>query len=130
MNIKTRSMFNGQKIKDIIYQKGLSQKEVFNRAGIKEATYYSLFKEEANPTSNILESIANVLECSIDEFFDRTNGTQSIQIGYNITGNGNKVGNIELNECRAELVHLNEIIKQKDALIAEKERTIQLLINK
>ena len=122
-------MFNGQKIKDIISNKGLTQKQVFNRAGIKEATFYSLFNQTANPSSNILESIADVLGCSIDDFFDRNNDAQLINIGHNVSGNGNKVtGDIALSECQSEVAHLKELLKEKDELLNEKERLIKVLM--
>src|SRR5574344_720941 len=121
-------MFNGQKIKDIINLKGFTQKQVFNSAGIKEATYYSLFNRNANPSSIILESMADALECSIDDFFDRNNDAH-YNIGHNVSGNGNKVtGDIALTECQSEVSHLKELLNQKDELLKEKERLIKVLM--
>ncbi len=45
-------------------------------------------------------------------------------IGHSVNGNGNLVsGDIRLNECQREIEHLKE-------LLSEKERTIQILLNK
>lgn len=120
-------MFNGQNIKDIIIKKGLIQKDVFMKAGIKEGTFYSLFNESANPSSNILESLANVLECSIDDFFDR-----SIEycknIGHHVNGDGNKVsGDITLSECQHELEKLKLLLKEKEERIKDKDEIISFL---
>lgn len=117
-------MFNGQKIKDIIAERGYTQKEVFNRANIKSGTFYSLFNENANPSSNIIESIADVLNCNIDDFFDRKVESKQVSIGHQVNGNGNSVsGDISLAECKRELNHLKQLLE-------EKERLIQVLLNK
>lgn len=124
-------MFNGQKIKEIIESKGMTQKEVFTKAGIKQPTFYSLFSDDANPSSNLLECLANFLECSIDDFFDRKVEHSSINIGHHVNGNGNKVsGDITLSECQTEIAHLKQLLQEKERIIEEKERTIQILINK
>lgn len=118
-------MFNAQRIKEIIQKKELSQKEVIKRAGVSESTFYSLYRDgsqkNTNPTSNFLEAIADVLECKIDDFFDRR---EEYYIGYNINhihGNGNKVGSVTLSDCKKEVEYLKKLLE-------EKERLIQLLI--
>jgi len=59
----------------------------------------------------------------IDYFFDR-DVDLGVNIGHQIKGNGNKVsGNITLSECQKEIEHLKELLK-------EKERTIQILMDK
>jgi hypothetical protein len=46
-------------------------------------------------------------------------------------GNGNKIsGDITLSECRKEIEHLNALLEEKERVITEKERTIQILIQK
>lgn len=122
-------MFNPQRIKDIADVAGISQKELFTRAGIKEGTYYALFRSNSNPTSNILESIADALKCSINDFFDRTSNEVSVNIGHHVIGKGNKVsGNISLSECQKEVEHLTQLLHEKQIIIEEKERTIQILM--
>ena len=76
------------------------------------------------PKADNLEKIADFFEVPIDYFFDR-----SIEISdpaLSITGNGNKVqhgdGNIMTETQAKEIEHLNQ-------LLAEKERTIQILLN-
>lgn len=120
-------MFNGQNIKDIIIKKGLSQKDVFKKANVKEVTFYSLFKDSANPSSNILESLADVLECDIDDFFDRSY-TYCKNVGHQVNGNGNKVsGDITLSECKNELEKLRLLLKEKEERIKDKDEMIALL---
>lgn len=71
-----------------------------------------------------LEKIANIFDVPIGYFFDKDAGNSNINIGHQVKGNGNKVsGDITLSECQKEIAHLKE-------LLAEKERTIQILMNK
>ena len=120
-------MFNGQNIKDIISRRGLTQKDVFMKANIKEATFYSLFNESANPSSNILESLANTLECRIDDFFDRSIDNCK-NIGHHVNGDGNKVsGDITLGECQHELEKLKLLLKEKEERIKDKDEIISFL---
>ena len=91
-------MYNGLKIKSLIENKGISQKDVYKKAGMSKP--------------------------SIDYFFDR-----NIEISdpsLSITGNGNKIqhgdGNIMIETQAKEIEHLQQ-------LLAEKERTIQILLN-
>ena len=124
-------MFNGQKLKDLLESKGIAQNEFSKRIGIAEQTLYGYFRLTANPTSNILEKMANELKCSLDYFFDREIVTSEIIIGHQVKGNGNKVsGNISLSECQKEIAHLNALLEEKERVISEKERTIQILMNK
>lgn len=116
-------MFNFQNIKDIIEQKGLTQKDVYEAAGITKGTFHS-FKDVEAPNGSNLEKIADVLHCLIDDFFDREVDCSSVNIGHNVKGNNNKVsGDITLSEYKKEVKHLKE-------LLAEKERTIQILMEK
>lgn len=116
-------MFNGQKLKDLLESKGIAQNEFSKRIGIAEQTLYGYFRLTANPTSNILEKMANELKCSLDYFFDREIDTTEINIGHQVKGNGNK-------ECQKEIAHLNALLEEKERVISEKERTIQILMNK
>lgn len=71
-----------------------------------------------------LEKIANIFDVPIGYFFDKDAGSSNINIGHQVKGNGNKVsGDITLSECQKEIAHLKE-------LLVEKERTIQILMNK
>ena len=124
-------MFNGLLLKDLIEKKGMTQKQFSEKSGISEQSLYGLFRENANPTSKLLYKMAVTLQCSIDDLFDDVNGERpTIKIGHDIKGNGNKVGDISLSECQKEVEHLKAILEEKEAVIVEKERTIQILLNK
>lgn len=124
-------MFNGQKIKELLDLAGITQKEFSKRVGITEQSLYGYYNPGANPTSKILEKIANELKCSLDYLFDRESDCSNINVGHQIKGNGNKVsGDITLTECRKEIEHLRALLEEKEKVMAEKERLIQVLMNK
>lgn len=78
-----------------------------------------------------LEKIANIFNVPIGYFFDVDAESSNINIGHQVKGNGNKVsGDITLSECRKEIEHLNALLEEKERVITEKERTIQILIQK
>lgn len=78
-----------------------------------------------------LEKIAHIFNVPIGYFFDNTNASQSIANGNgsaaSVYGNAT-VGAISDKE--KELEHLKVLLKEKDKIITEKERTIQILMSK
>ena len=68
----------------------------------------------------------------IDYFYDReVEIDEKWHIGHNVNGNGNKVsGNISISEYQKEIEHLTQLLHEKQIIIDEKERTIQILLNK
>ena len=64
-------MFNGQKIKKIIEEKGLTYKDVYESIGMTGTTFFNITSGEGNPKADNLEKLADILQCPIDAFFDR-----------------------------------------------------------
>lgn len=115
-------MFNGQKIIQLLEQRQITKKRLFEHMRTSASGLDSIIKK-CNPTAEKIEQIADFFELPIDYFFDREDYSNS-NIGHHVNGNGNKVsGDITLSECQKENQHLRE-------LLAEKERTIQILLNK
>ena len=123
-----KNMYNGQNIKYLIEKKGIKQADVISRSGIKGPTFFTAIKEGANPTAKFLESVADVLECPIDLFFDRKKDyVANDHIGHSVNGNGNCVsGDITLTECRREIAHLRELLQEKEERLKDKEELIAL----
>ena len=121
-------MYNGQNIKYLIEKKGFKPADVISRSGIKGPTFFTAIREGANPTAKFLESVADVLECPIDAFFDREKSYVSHDhIGHSVTGNGNRVsGDIALSECQREIAHLRELLQEKEERLKDKEELIAL----
>lgn len=117
-------MFNGHKISKLLIERHLKKKSLIEYMQTYPSGLDSIIKN-CNPTAEKIEQIADFFRLPIDYFFDR-----KIEISdpaLSITGNGNKVqhgdGNIMVEAQAKEIEHLQQ-------LLAEKERTIQILMNK
>ena len=97
---------------------------------------YSIFEKE-NIDTELLIQISSVLNISPTAFFEdittgvMQNGTKNILVGRDNNGN------ISTNECQdrledamIEIKHLKAVIEGKDKLLEEKERLINVLMNK
>ena len=121
-SLQTKNMFNGQKIKHLLEERKQTKKSLLSIINITGAALDNITNGISMPKADNLEKIADFFELPIDYFFDREDYSNS-HIGHHVNGNGNKVsGDITLSECQKENQHLRE-------LLAEKERTIQILLN-
>ena len=100
----------------------MTKKGFCEKVGISVQTLEKRFKRLRYRLKEI-RKIALFFGVSIDYFFDNEKMPHS-SIGHSVNGNGNLVsGDIRLNECQREIEHLKE-------LLSEKERTIQIPLNK
>ena len=107
-----------QRIVELIESNRLTKKGFCEKVGISVQTLENVLKG-SDIGSKRLEKIALFFGVSIDYFFDNEKVSHS-SIGHSV----NLVsGDIRLNECQREIEHLKE-------LLSEKERTIQILLNK
>ncbi len=121
-------MFNGQKINKLIEERHITKKSLFEYMGTSASGLDSIIKN-CNPTAEKIEQIADFFQLPIDYFFDRNNPGNITSIGHQITGDGNRVtGDIGLSECKKEIEHLRQLLEEKEKAIADKERTIQILM--
>ena len=117
-------MFNPDKIKQLLDERGIKQAKFIKDLNVSKSNLYVWLNGLSQPKIDSLEEIADYFDVPIDYFFERKRGTNLLTNGHQVTGNGNTVsGDITLNECRTEIVHLRELLK-------EKERTIQILMKK
>lgn len=113
-------MFRPERIAALIEEQKLTKKKFCELVDIAVQTLDNTLKGSELGCIK-LERIADFFYVPMDYFYDREK-SQSHNIGHNITGNHNKVnGNISVNEYEKEIVYLKE-------LLAEKERTIQILM--
>lgn len=70
-------MFNGRKIKELIEEKGLAYKDVYESIGMTGTTFFNITSGEGNPKADNLEKLADFLKCPIDIFFERKFSTAS-----------------------------------------------------
>lgn len=64
-------------IKQIRKQKGFSQQEIADKLSMNRVQYNRIETGKSDPTMNILQRIANVLDINVVEFFEaKNNGTE------------------------------------------------------
>ena len=105
-------------IKKKINLKNLSVEDVALKIGMSKQGLYAALNNESLRVSDLVK-VAGVLEIDVREFF----GEKSSNI--NQINTGVKMGNMEikLSDCEKEKQHLED-------MLAEKERLIQVLLNK
>lgn len=115
-------MFNSKKISELIERERVKKVTIYNYVDLSKTQFDNIINGNSIPRGDTLERIADFFKVPIDTFFERKIETSSTTIGHHVNGNGNNViGDIALNECKKEIEHLKE-------LLAEKERTIQILM--
>ena len=109
-------MFNSDKIRRLFEDRKISQAQFLKDTSVSKSNLYVWLNNTSIPGADNLEIIADYFNVPID---------------YQVKGNGNKIsGDITLSECRKEIEHLNALLEEKERVITEKERTIQILIQK
>lgn len=125
-------MANLQLIRDIAEKKNITLRMLATRVGISEDGLQKLITNGSTKTST-LETIARELEVPVGVFFEGcqpfvnhliTNGNGSATSIY-----GNATAGVIADKDK-EIEHLKQLLEEKDKIITEKERTIQILINK
>lgn len=119
-------MFNRQIISKLMEENKVTKLTLYKAVGLSKKGLEDLLNGTTeSPRAWVIEGIADFFHIPIDYLFTRNIDVPSeVSIGHQVKGNGNSVfGDISLNECRKEIEHLN-------ALLEEKERTIQILLNK
>lgn len=123
-------MFIADRIRELIEKGGVTQLKFSEETKVKKTSLYAYLSGTSKPGADTLEIIADYFKVPIDYFFDRQIPIDN-HIGHTVSGTGNKVvGDIALNECQLEVEHLKVLLEEKERIITEKERTIQILINK
>lgn len=108
-------------IDNLIIERRTTKKALCEAIGISQQSLNNL-KTGTEIGVNKLEAIADYFGVSMDYFFGREDKVRR-QVGHSVCGNGSSIhGDIVLDKCKQEVEHLKE-------LLAEKERTIQLLLS-
>ena len=129
-------MHIGNKIKEEVAKRNISVTDFAKLINKSKPYTYSIFEKE-NIDTELLIHISSVLNLSPASFFEdiipsvMQNGTKNILVGRDNNGN------ISTNECQdkledamIEIKHLKAVIEGKDKLLEEKERLINVLMNK
>lgn len=123
-------MFKPLNLRKLLDEKRVKKVTFYQSLGISKTQLDNILNGKSLPGSDKLELMANYFNVPIDYFFDRDSEHSILNIGNTVSGNGNNVGNYNIAECQKEVEHLKAILAEKEAVIAEKERTIQILMNK
>jgi transcriptional regulator with XRE-family HTH domain len=111
--------------KIISSNKNFKTKDIADAAGIT-SVYLSNIKKKDSIDAALLEKIAKALNVSVGYFFDEAPLNGAVNGHKNQVGNGNVM---VLNQAN-EIEHLRKLLEEKDTLIAEKERLIQVLMSR
>lgn len=128
-------VYNSHKVEKMVRDKGILAKDFFQAVYPERSgnSSYKRISTNVNPKADTLERIADLLECSIDELFDRDNRYTINNTGNKIVGDNNNVGNVNINadpEVLMETIrNLRDIIARQDKTIAEQNQRIDKLID-
>ncbi|MEG1672617.1 MAG: helix-turn-helix transcriptional regulator [Alistipes sp.] len=118
-------MIKGEKLKGLIARKGIAPEKFAEELGVSVSSVFKYYNKDSFDSS-LLEKFANYFGVPVGYFFDEevANNSQQTQGDNNIVVGRDNNGNIErLHDCRKEVEHLK-------AIIEEKERLIQVLLDK
>lgn len=127
----------GLVIKELMLKQNIEVADLAKRLGkTKQAVYDILDKEDVN--TSLLRELAAIFNVPITIFFDNSVNNNQSNTGNNsiVLGQNNNVDSLNLDykekleSALVEIKHLKEAIDAKDKLLQEKERLINVLMNK
>jgi transcriptional regulator with XRE-family HTH domain len=127
----------GLVIKELMLKQNIEVADLAKRLGkTKQAVYDMLDKEDVN--TSLLRDLAAIFNVPITIFFDNSVNNNQSNTGNNsiVLGQNNNVDSLNLDykekleSALVEIKHLKEVIDAKDKLLQEKERLINVLMNK
>ena len=121
-------MYNGQVLRKLIAEAGLTKKQFEEQVFQGKST--GLYHVETAPsvTCNTLERMRDVLKCSLDDFF--TTPEWATKKTGEVIGSNNVLSNVRINNSKMETQYLKELIQEKDKRINTLENYIKLLESK
>lgn len=122
----------GQELKSKLIKAGKSQKDIAELLGVTAQSLSSVLSAK-DVRSGTIEKIASAIGVDMSFFYPTEGSGVSIAGNNNISGNNNAVGNVTIGD--AAVLHervkfLEQQVKDKESLLAEKERLIKVLMEK
>lgn len=128
---------NINKLQKLVSESKLNKVQIAERCGFTRVTLDNAL-QGADVKISTIESLAGVLGVSVGYFFEEegsisqsNNGNSNVLVGHDNNGH------IAIDECKGklenaqrEIEHLKEVIDGKNQIIEEKERLINVLMNK
>ena len=124
-------------IKELMIKQNIEVAELAKRLGkTKQAVYDILDKEDVN--TSLLRELSSIFNVPIAILFDNSVNNNQSNIGDNsvVVGQNNTIDTLnlenkeKLENALLEIKHLKAVIEGKDKLLEEKERLINVLMNK
>lgn len=129
-------MKKGERLKALIAQKGINIEDFAANIGVSVSSVFKYYNKEHFDTE-LLEKFCSELNVPIITFFDDSTVNQNSTGHSNVLVGRDNNGNISTPKCQdqledalLEIKHLKEVIDGKDKLLEEKERLINVLMNK
>jgi transcriptional regulator with XRE-family HTH domain len=115
----------GNRLKEILYEKKVSQAQIAKRLGVSQQSFNQMLAA-ADIKSSLLERIAEALGESMSMFYpiDGRNAVASGNGSVAVAGNNNVAGNVTISDTSV----LQERVAMLERLLDEKERTISILM--
>lgn len=121
-------MYNGQVLRKLIAEAGLTKKQFEEQVFQGKSTGLYHVETATSVTCNTLERMRDVLKCSMDDFF--TTPEWATKKTGEVIGSNNVLSNVKINNSKMETQYLKELIQEKDKRINTLENYIKLLESK
>lgn len=121
-------MYNGQVLRKLIEEAGLTKKQFEEQVFQGKSTGLYHVETATSVTCNTLERMRDVLKCSMDDFF--TTPEWATKKTGEVIGSNNVLSNVRINNSKMETQYLKELIQEKDKRINTLENYIKLLESK
>lgn len=125
-----------ENLEELIKNSGITKVNLASNTGLTSQTIANILNGSDVKVSSI-QKIANYFKVPVGYFFDETTTSQQTTGNSNVTVGRDNNGHISIAECQdklddalLEIKHLQEVIEGKDKLLNEKERLINVLMNK
>jgi len=122
-------MYIGLIIEQLLSERKVKKISLYNHLGIAKNTLNDYLVGKTSMTVETLQKIADFFNVPIYFFFDDKHLSSSISQ----TGNGNVIGDrnqVTISDCESRLKSADKEIEHLQELVKEKERTIQILIDR
>lgn len=122
--------YNGEKVVNMAKAKGIKAKDfvAYVYPGRSGNTSFVDTRNNTNPKAETIERIADLLQCPIDDLFDR----ETKYVANQVTGDNNTVSSYNVTADPEVLAatnrHLRDVIERQDKTIAELNHRIDQLI--
>lgn len=127
---------NISKLQLLMSQSKVNNSSLASMSGVSDVTISKILNG-ADAKISTIEKIAEALKVPVGSFFDDSTINQVSTGNSNILVGRDNNGKISVSECQdrledamMEIKHLKAVIEGKDKLLEEKERLINVLMNK